>query len=77
VIDHALPFDPVERVRFRIPIRDGASIAHIHQYGRVRSAQYDGAACEIEVDAPESLCRRLRNYLVPGSIEPVEISVKK
>ena len=77
VIDHALPFDPVERVRFRIPIRDGASIAHIHQYGKVRSAQYDGTACEIEVDAPESLCRRLRNYLLPGSIEPVEISVKK
>jgi len=77
VIDHALPFDPVERVRFRIPIRDGASIAHIHQYGKVRSAQYDGTACEIEVDAPESLCRRLRNYLVPGSMQPVEISVKK
>jgi len=77
VIDHALPFDPVERVRFRIPIRDGASIAHIHQYGKVRSADYDGTACEIEVDAPESLCRRLRNYLVPGSMKPVEISVKK
>ncbi len=76
-IDHALPFDPVERVRFRVPIRDGASIAYIHQYGRVRSAQYDESTCEIEVDAPESLSRRLRNYLVPGSIEPVEISVKK
>jgi GTP-binding protein HflX len=76
-IDDALPFDPVERVRFRVPIRDGASIAFIHQNGRVRSARYDGSACEIEVDAPESLSRRLRNYLVPASTEPVEISVKK
>jgi GTP-binding protein HflX len=77
VIDAALPFDPVERVRFRIPVHEGAAIAFIHQYGKVRSARYETTTCEIEVDAPESLCRRMRKYLVPGSTEPVEISVKK
>jgi GTP-binding protein HflX len=76
-IDDALPFDPVERVRFRIPVHDGAAIAFIHRYGKVRAAQYDGSTCEIEADAPESLCRRMRNYLVRGSTEAVEISVKK
>lgn len=76
-IDDALPFDPIERVSFRVPLRDAASIAYIHQYARVRSARYGATVCEITADAPESLCRRLRNYLVPGSAEPVEISVNK
>ena len=76
-IDEALPFDPVERVRFRVPVHDGAAIAFIHQYGKVRSARYENTTCEIEADAPESLCRRLRKYLIPASTEAVEISVKK
>jgi hypothetical protein len=58
-------------------VHDGAAIAFIHQYGKVRAARYDASTCEIEADAPESLCRRLRNYLVRGSTEAVENSVKK
>ncbi len=58
-IDAVIPFDALETVRFRIPLNDGASIAMLHQRGRVLAEDYDGYLCEMEVDAPESLRRRL------------------
>jgi GTP-binding protein HflX len=77
LIDRVLPFDMVETVRFRIPLRDGAAIALLHEYGKVRAQGYDGNLCEIEVEAPESLRRRLKRYLVRNSTMPVENSVHK
>jgi GTP-binding protein HflX len=78
VIDQVLPFDAVETAHFRIPLRDGAAIALLHDRGRVRSEDYDGNLCEMEVEAPESLRRMLRRYLVKGSFpQTVENSVKK
>jgi GTPase len=76
-IDEVVPFDALERVRFRIPLRDGASIALLHERGRVRAEDYDGNLCEMEVDAPESLRRRLSRYLVGNSTPAVENSVYK
>ena len=64
LIDEVVPFDAVETVKFCIPVRDGASIALLHQRGRVRAEDYDGDLCAVEVDAPESLRRRLRRYLI-------------
>ena len=75
LIDQAVPFDAVEKVRFRIPLRDGASIALLHQCGKVLAEDYDGNLCEMEVDAPESLRRRLRRYLIRTPGLPVEKSV--
>jgi GTP-binding protein HflX len=77
VIDRVVPFDAVETVRFRIPLRDGAAIALLHEFGRVRAEDYDGNLCEIEVEAPESLRKRLRRYLIRNSTSPVENSVYK
>ncbi|HTA47765.1 MAG TPA: GTPase HflX [Bryobacteraceae bacterium] len=76
-IDEVIAFDAVETVRFRIPLRDGAAIALLHERGRVRSEDYDGNLCVIEVDAPESLRRRLNRYLIANSTRPVENSVHK
>jgi hypothetical protein len=64
-------------VRFRIPLRDGAAIALLHERGRVLAEDYHGNLCELEVDAPESLRRRLGRYLVRNSVQPVENSVYK
>ncbi len=81
-IDRNLPFDPVESVQFRVPIHDAAAIALIHQFGKVRAAHYSDNWCELEVDAPESLRRRMDRYLVPPatpgreSSGPVENSVQ-
>jgi len=66
LIDAAIPFDLVQLTRFRIPLRDGAAIALLHSCGKVRSEGYDGNLCELEVDAPESLRRRLSRYMVTG-----------
>ena len=77
LIDSAMPFDLVQSTRFRIPLRDGAAIALLHAQGRVRSEDYDGNLCEMEVDAPESLRRRLKRYLVKGGPRLVENSVHK
>jgi GTP-binding protein HflX len=77
VIDEVVPFDALETVRFRIPLRDGAAIALLHDRGRVRAEGYDGNLCEMEVDAPESLRRRLSRYLVGNSTPSVENSVYK
>jgi GTP-binding protein HflX len=76
-IDEVVPFDALETVRFRIPLRDGASIALLHERGRVLAEDYDGSLCEMEVDAPESLRRRLSRYLVSNSTPSVENSVYK
>ncbi len=75
-IDRALPFDSVETVRFRIPLKDGASIALLHSRGKVLREDYHGNLCEIEADAPESLRRRLKRYLLSAR-EAVENSVHK
>ncbi len=72
-IDEVIAFDAVETVRFRIPLRDGAAIALLHERGKVRSEEYDGNLCVMEVDAPESVRRRLNRYLS----RPVENSVHK
>jgi GTPase len=76
-IDEVVPFDSVETVQFRIPLRDGAAIALLHQCGRVRAEDYDGNLCLMKVDAPESLRRRLRRYVVRNSTAPVENTVHK
>jgi GTP-binding protein HflX len=75
LIDDVVPFDAVERVRFQIPIHDGAAIALLHEHGRVRAEDYHGELCEIEVEAPESLRRRLNRYLLRDSTQSVENSV--
>jgi GTP-binding protein HflX len=58
-VDDALPVDPVVRAKFRIPAGDGATLAMLHEFGRVLSTKYVEDQCEIEAEAPESLMRRL------------------
>ena len=64
MIDRVLRFDLLEKVQFRIPLGDGASIALLHECGKVLSEGYHENSCEIEVEAPQSLRRRLRRYLI-------------
>ncbi len=76
-IDKMLAFDPVEKAIFRIPAGDGAAIALLHQNGRVVTEVYDGETCELEVEAPESLRRKLSRYQSAQGRKPVENSVQK
>lgn len=61
-IDQALPVDPVERIKVRIPAGDGAALNLIHERGRVLSQEFVDEFCEVEVDAPLSLRRQLTQY---------------
>jgi len=58
-IDQALPLDPVQRITFRIPAGDGATLALLHEFGRVLNTSYSGNHCEVEAEVPDSLKRRL------------------
>ena len=62
-IDELLPFDPLVRARFRIPLAEGARIAQLHELARVLGVHYSSRAAEIEVEVPESLKRKLKQFL--------------
>ena len=60
-LDDALPLDPIVRATLRLPAADGATLALLHQFGRVLSTRYSGEVCEVEAEIPQSLDRRLTN----------------
>jgi len=59
-IDVALPVDPTLSVTLRLPAGDGATLALLHQFGRVTKTSYSDTHCVVEATIPESLERRLR-----------------
>jgi GTPase len=75
-IDAVVEFDAIDTVNFRIPLQDGASIALVHDRGRVLAEDYDGDSCRIEAEAPASLRQRLAHYLLDYPAKPVENSVQ-
>jgi GTPase len=62
-IDHALPLDPVSLQRFHIPAGDGSLIHLLHERAKVLSSRYSGEVLEVEAEVPESIKRRLSDYL--------------
>ena len=62
-IDQALPLDPIVRATFRLSAGDGASMALLHEFGRVLETRYYGEYCEVETEIPESLQRRVENIV--------------
>jgi GTP-binding protein HflX len=58
-IDEVLPLDPLVRATFHLPAGDGATMALLHEFGRVLATRYTGEDCEIDAEIPESLSRRL------------------
>jgi GTP-binding protein HflX len=63
VIDRMLLTDPVTRVTFRFPVREGAGLHLLHERARVIAIRYSEEYCEVEADAPESVRRRLKSFL--------------
>ena len=59
LIDRVLPVDPTVRTTLRVPHADGATLALLHEFGRVLESRYTGEYCEVDVEVPESLKRRL------------------
>jgi GTP-binding protein HflX len=64
LIDEVLPMDPVERTVFRIPAGDGAHMHLLHEHAQVCDVRYQDDECYVVADAPESLRKRLKQFVV-------------
>jgi GTPase len=63
-IDAVLEGDRPERVLLRIPQKEGKMLAQLEAGGRIYSRQYQGGLVLLEAEAPASLLRRLRQWVV-------------
>jgi len=66
-IDAAMPIDPLVRRKFRVPLSDGRSLSMVHAGGRVLHSSVSDGHFELETEIPESLARRLENFLVAAN----------
>ncbi len=63
-IDAALEQDRPSRVRLRIPQKEGKTLAMLEARARIYSRKYQDGLVELEADAPDSLLRRMREWVV-------------
>jgi GTP-binding protein HflX len=63
-IDEMLSEDPLSRLRLRVPQREGKALALLEARSRIYSRRYQNGAVELEAEVPESLARRLREWVV-------------
>lgn len=65
-IDALIEEDPVSRVHLRVPQREGKALAMLESRARIYSRKYLDGAVEMEVDAPESVTRKVREFVIPS-----------
>ena len=53
-----MPVDPVVRLKLRVPLTDGKSLALIHALGRVVNSVAGESEMRLDAELPESLARR-------------------
>jgi len=63
-VDALLEEDRPRRVRLRIPQKEGKALAQLQAGARIYSRQYQDGLVVLEADAPASLLRRLREWVV-------------
>ncbi len=63
-IDAALEQDRPSRVRLRIPQKEGKTLALLEARARIYSRRYQGGLVELEAEAPASLLRRMKEWVV-------------
>jgi hypothetical protein len=56
--------DPVSRVHLRVPQSEGKTLAMLEDKARIYSRAYKGGAVELEVEAPASVLRRVRDFVI-------------
>jgi GTPase len=59
-VDESMVVDPIERLRFSLPLTDGRKLALVHGLGRVLHSEVRDSRMFIDAEVPESLVRRLR-----------------
>ncbi len=63
-VDELLEEDRPRRVRLRIPQSEGKMLAQLEARARIYSRRYQGGLVVLEVDAPASVLRRMREWVV-------------
>jgi GTP-binding protein HflX len=63
-IDAMIEEDQVSRVKLRVPQSEGKVLAMLEARGRIFARTYADGAVQMEVEAPESVVRRVREWLV-------------
>jgi 50S ribosomal subunit-associated GTPase HflX len=63
-IDDLLDEDRPTRVRLRIPQKEGKALSQLQARARIYSRKYRDGLVELEAEAPDSLLRRMREWVV-------------
>ena len=63
-IDAMIEEDPVSRVHLRVPQKEGKILAMLEAKARIYSRAYKDGAVQLEVEAPESVMRKVREWVV-------------
>lgn len=63
-VDAMLDEDRPSRVHLRIPQKEGKALALLQARGRIYSRTYHGGLVELEAEAPASILRRLRQWVI-------------
>jgi GTPase len=66
-IDKMIEEDQVSRVHLRIPQSEGKTLALLEAKARIFSREYKDGAVELKVEAPESVVRRMKEWVVKNS----------
>ena len=63
-IDQALGEDPLSRIHLRVPQKEGKTLALLEARSRIYSRHYKDGLVELEAEAPQSLLRRVQEFVV-------------
>ncbi len=63
-IDAQIAEDPVRRVHLRVPQSEGKALATLDAKALVYAREYRNGCVDLDVQAPESLIRRMKSFLV-------------
>ena len=67
-IDKMIEEDPVSRLHLRVPQKEGKTLAMLEARARIYSRTYQDGAVELEVEAPESVIRKVKGWAVKSSV---------
>jgi GTPase len=66
-IDEMLSEDPISRVHLSVPQKEGKLLALLEARSRIYSRKYHEGSVELDVEAPESVVRKVRDWVVSNS----------
>ena len=67
-IDKMVEEDPVSRLHVRVPQKEGKTLALLEARARIYSRTYQDGAVELEVEAPESVIRKVKGWAVKSPV---------